>query len=102
MTRIEGEQSVFPDDSVPDLRIALTELAVQSRDLTFRLLRAMALSMNQPREFFVKYHTKIFSSQCVTNLRSIYYPAINGSVEPGVVRCGEHSGTISYIVLNCF
>ena len=92
VTKIEGKHAIFPDDSVPGMRSALTDLATQSRELTFRLLRALALSLNQEKEFFVRCHNKMFTPECITKLRSLYYPAISGPVEPGVVRCGEHSG----------
>ena len=80
------------------MRSSVIELAVQSRELSFRLLRAIALSLNLPREFFVKCHD-MFTPDCMTKLRSLYYPPINGPVEPGVVRCGEHSGTFTQILL---
>ena len=91
MTKVEGDQALFPDQLVPEMRPALTSLAKQSRELAFRLLRAIALSLGQEREFFVKCH-QIFTEHGISKLRSIYYPPINGNVEPGVVRCGEHSG----------
>ena len=75
------------------MRTALTHLAKQSRELTFRLLRCIALSLGVEKEFFVKCH-QIFTPKGITKLRSIYYPPINIPVEPGVVRCGEHSGKI--------
>ena len=40
-------------------------------------------------------HRKMFTPSCISKLRSLYYPAISGPVEPGVVRCGEHSGKIT-------
>ena len=73
------------------MRPALTTLAEQSRELTFRLLRAIALSLGQEKEFFVNCH-QLFTPRGISKIRSIYYPPINGNVEPGVVRCGEHSG----------
>ena len=92
VTKIKGEQAIFPDDMVPGMRDALTDLAIQSRELTFRLLRALAFSLNLPKEFFVRCHSMMFTPESITKLRSLYYPAITGPVEPGVVRCGEHSG----------
>ena len=97
VTKIEGEQALFPDKDVPGMRSALTELAIQSRELTFRILRALAVSLDQEKEFFVRCHGKMFTPDSITKLRSLYYPAITGRVKPGVVRCGEHSGkTIFY------
>ena len=81
------------------MRSALTKLATQSRELTFRILRALAVSLNQEKEFFVRCHGKMFSPDSITKLRSLYYPAITGPVQPGVVRCGEHSGK-KHISLN--
>ena len=101
MTRIEGEEAAFPDESVAAMRAALTELAMKSKELTFRLLRAIALSLNQPMDFFVKCHDKIFTRDNTTKLRSIWYPAIDGSVGSKVVRCGEHSGTTKHTQLGC-
>ena len=74
------------------MRKALTDLASQSKELTFRLLRSIAMSLGQDKEFFVRCHQKIFTPECITKLRSLYYPPITGTVQPGVVRCGEHSG----------
>ena len=91
MTQIDGDKALFPDELVPKMRPALTTLAKQSRELTFRLLRAIALSLGQDKEFFVNCH-QLFTPRGISKLRSIYYPPINGKVEPGVVRCGEHSG----------
>ena len=96
VTKIEGEHAIFPDKDVPGMRSALTELAIQSRELTFRILRALAVSLHQETEFFVRCHGKMFTPDCITKLRSLYYPAITGPVQPGVVRCGEHSGKIHF------
>ena len=93
VTKVEGDQALFPDDSVPGMRSALTGLAIQSKELTFRLLRSIALSLGQKQEFFVQSH-RIFTPHGITKLRSLYYPAINCPIEPGVIRCGEHSGKI--------
>ena len=92
VTKIEGQHATFPDDDVPGMRKALTDLASQSKELTFRLLRSIAMSLGQDKEFFVRCHQKIFTPECITKLRSLYYPPITGTVQPGVVRCGEHSG----------
>ena len=102
MTKIKGELAIFPDNDVPGMRSALIDLATHSKELTFRLLRAIAISLNQDKEFFVQCHKKMFTTDCITKLRSLYYPAITGPVKPGVVRCGEHSGTVLklYIRIN--
>ena len=92
VTKIEGKHATFPDKDVPGMRTALTGLATQSKELTFRLLRAIAMSLGQDKEFFVRCHKKMFTPECITKLRSLHYPPITGAVQPGVVRCGEHSG----------
>ena len=96
VTKIEGDQATFPDSDIPEMRTALTDLAINSKELTFRLLRAIAISLDQEKDFFVRCHRKMFTPSCISKLRSLYYPAISGPVEPGVVRCGEHSGKIAY------
>ena len=95
VTKVEGDQALFPDKFVPGMRPALTGLAKQSRELTFRLLRSIALSLGQEKDYFVKCH-QIFTPNGISKLRSIYYPPINGTIVPGVVRCGEHSGPIVF------
>ena len=92
VTRIEGDLATFPDESVPELRPNLTDLAVKSKELSFRLMRALALALNLEQEYFVDRTSQIFTGDCVTKLRSLYYPALEGKVESGWIRCGEHTG----------
>jgi len=91
VTKIEGELATFPDQQVPEMRDNLTKLARQSRELTFRLLRALAISLNLNPEYFVEREKMMFTPKCITKLRSLYYPPIEGPVQPGVIRCGEHT-----------
>jgi len=92
VTKIEGSLATFPDDKVPELRPCLTTLAIKSKELSFRILRGLALALNLDQEYFIVREKLMFTTQCNTKLRSIYYPAIQDSdVKPGVVRCGEHT-----------
>jgi isopenicillin N synthase-like dioxygenase len=42
---LKGQNSIFPDDDVPDFRPAMLDLADKTKELTFRVLRSLALSL---------------------------------------------------------
>ena len=95
---MDGDDALFPDQFVPGMRPALTGLAKQSKEISHRLLRSIALALGLEKEFLVKCH-RIFTHHGITKLRSLYYPPINVPIEPGVVRCGEHSGKALSILI---
>jgi len=91
VTKIEGSLATFPDEMVPGMRVSHVALAEKSKELTFRILRAIALSLNVDQEYFVDNQKLVFNPGSITDLRSIYYPPLQGGVEPGILRCGEHT-----------
>jgi len=106
VTRITGKDARFPDSEIPQLRPALTQLAQDTKKLAYRILKALALAMNLPQDYFVDCHQHILGPQSISKLRSIYYPPITKAIEEKmaleksqIVRCGEHSdyGTITFL-----
>ena len=106
VTRITGEDARFPDSEVPQLRPSLTQLAVDTKKLAYRILKALALAMELHEDYFVNCHQDILGPKSVSKLRSIYYPPITKAIEEKmaleksqIVRCGEHSdyGTITFL-----
>jgi len=106
VTRINGENAKFPDSEIPDLRPSLTQLALDTKKLAYRILKALALSMELPVNYFVNCHQGILGPRSISKLRSIYYPPITKAIEEKmaleksqIVRCGEHSdyGTITFL-----
>jgi len=91
VTRIEGKDAIFPDDIVPNMRPSLEDLIMKSTELTFRILRALALSLGLEQEYFVEREKDMFTDNCHSKLRSLHYPPITEAVTAGVVRCGEHT-----------
>ena len=92
----------FPDDQVPELRPALTNLAMATKKLSLRILKALALGLGLDEHLFVNCHEKtLLSPRSISKLRSIYYPPIlEVDQEKGkLVRCGEHSdyGTVTFL-----
>ena len=43
---LKGSNSIFPDENVPDFRPAMLDLADKTKELTFRVLRSLALSLD--------------------------------------------------------
>ena len=80
VTRI-GSHAKFPDDNVATLRPALTQLALDTKRLAYRLLKGLAFALNlEDEDFFVKTHDGILSSKSVSKLRTIYYPPITEEI----------------------
>ena len=59
VTRITGKDARFPDSEIPQLRPALTQLAQDTKKLAYRILKALALAMNLPQDYFVDCHQHI-------------------------------------------
>ena len=92
LTRIEGENAAFPDELVQEFKHDIVALAQKSRELSFRLMRSLALALGLDQEYFVEESSQMFTRNSHTKLRSLHYPAIQKDIEPGWIRCGEHTG----------
>ena len=63
MTRITGSDARFPDSQVPKLRPKLTQLALDTKNLAYRILKALALAMKLDKNFFVDCHQDLLGKQ---------------------------------------
>ena len=78
----------------PPLRKALTDLCVDARALTLRLLWCVSLSLGVEADYLQRIHRGMLSegqANCVENcttLRSIHYPPIPDKLaaQPGIIR----------------
>ncbi|XP_029909349.1 UPF0676 protein C1494.01-like [Myripristis murdjan] len=62
------------------------------KELSLRVLRVMAHSLDLDPEVFLSTHRLIGSEENDTTLRSLYYPPVSREkVKEGQLRCGEHS-----------
>ena len=61
VTRITGKEATFPDIEIPQLRSSLTQLALNTQKLAFRILKALALGMGLQQDYFVDRHRHLFS-----------------------------------------
>ena len=61
VTRITGKEATFPDIEIPQLRSSLTQLALNTQKLAFRILKALALGMGLQEDYFVDRHCHLFS-----------------------------------------
>ena len=122
---ITSLKSVFPsEDSNPEFRSAVIDLALKLSELTRRLLTCMALALGNKhcvmrqlimfahyvciipgldKNYFVDRHRFMFEDEDknATTFRTLYYPSLSDSdIQPGVVRCGAHSdyGTITLLL----
>ncbi len=80
-------QEVFRDVVTEFYRLCTTDVAPN-------ILRAFAIALNQPEEFFTNKHSRHYF------LRMLHYPPIHQSPEPGQLRAGEHSdyGSITLLL----
>ncbi|XP_024136900.1 UPF0676 protein C1494.01 [Oryzias melastigma] len=71
------------------------------KELSLRVLKVVALSLNLEPDVFLSAHKFIgTSSKNSTTLRSLYYPPLNSkNAKEGQLRCGEHSdyGTLTLL-----
>ncbi|EFX82448.1 hypothetical protein DAPPUDRAFT_223803 [Daphnia pulex] len=100
---VTSATSRYPDDSTPEFRLATCELAKSLRQLTTNLLKFMAVGLGLDEDYLSSRHRYVFDGvdKNGTMLRSLYYPSLTGDdIQPGVVRCGEHSdyGTITLLL----
>ncbi|XP_028287739.1 UPF0676 protein C1494.01-like [Parambassis ranga] len=62
------------------------------KELSLRVLRVMAQSLDLDPDVFLSAHRLIGTDENATTLRSLYYPPVNGEkAKEGQLRCGEHS-----------
>ncbi|XP_028287734.1 UPF0676 protein C1494.01-like isoform X2 [Parambassis ranga] len=62
------------------------------KDLSLRVLRVMAQSLDLDPDVFLSAHRLIGTDENGTTLRSLYYPPVNSEkAKEGQLRCGEHS-----------
>ena len=77
VTRINGENAKFPDSEIPDLRPSLTQLALDTKKLAYRILKALALSMELPVNYFVNCHQGILGNFLKKYTYLFTYPSNN-------------------------
>ncbi|XP_028287740.1 UPF0676 protein C1494.01-like [Parambassis ranga] len=62
------------------------------KELSLRVLRVMAQSLDLDPDVFLSAHRLIGTDENATTLRSLYYPPVNSEkAKEGQLRCGEHS-----------
>ena len=72
VTRITGKDARFPDSEIPQLRPALTQLAQDTKKLAYRILKALALAMNLPQDYFVDCHQHILGKRLLLSYISSF------------------------------
>ncbi|KAM3609526.1 uncharacterized protein V6R79_016338 [Siganus canaliculatus] len=86
--------SLQPDIKWPseEFREIQTSFFMRCKELSLRVLRLLALSLDVDPEVFLSSHYSIGTAKNATTLRSLYYPPVNSeTAKEGQVRCGEHS-----------
>ncbi|XP_041651192.1 UPF0676 protein C1494.01-like isoform X2 [Cheilinus undulatus] len=79
----------WPSEEFKDIH---TDFFQRCKELSLRVLRVMAHSLDLEPEVFLKTHGNIGKSVNATTLRSLYYPPVNTEeAKEGQLRCGEHS-----------
>ncbi len=100
-------------------------LAENVTSVYFRMLQSIALSVGLEKDYFADFHRKMIKEGNRSDIRSLYYPPIEGSssqhkfgnmwpskgkkglrffflgeVTPGLTRCGEHFdyGTLTFLI----
>ncbi|XP_077425740.1 uncharacterized protein LOC144054315 isoform X1 [Vanacampus margaritifer] len=84
----------------PGFRETQTAFFHHCKELSLRILRVMAHSLDVDPDIFLNAHRLIGTDENCTMLRSLYYPPVNSEqAEEGQLRCGEHSdyGSISLL-----
>ncbi|XP_077424193.1 uncharacterized protein LOC144053531 [Vanacampus margaritifer] len=90
--------SLLPDikwptsEVAPGFRETQTAYFHRCKELSLRVLRVMAHSLDVDPDIFLNAHRLIGTDKNGTTLRSLYYPPLNGKqAKEGQLRCGEHS-----------
>jgi len=92
---------VLPDQELPNLRNALSDLTSQIKDLATRLLKCLALGLQiDPNEFLQQHSGILNCDDDVHNasaIRLLHYPPVNkkfvqqNSEDSKITRCGKHT-----------
>ncbi|XP_048827992.1 uncharacterized protein LOC125705784 [Brienomyrus brachyistius] len=88
------------EEVVPGFRQTIESFFMRCKDLSLRVLRVMALSLDIDVDIFVNSHKSIGSDLNKSTLRILYYPPVRHEmVKERQLRCGEHSdyGSISML-----
>ena len=98
---------IFPDDSCPELRPALTQLAQACWHLIDRLLSCLSLALGRESTFLHNFHQGVLAKGLeggvanLSTLRTVHYPPVSETqaAKGDVIRCGEHSdfGTLTLL-----
>ncbi|XP_046543318.1 proline hydroxylase buaE-like [Haliotis rubra] len=94
-----GHDGFWPEDPA-QFESTFVSFHADCTRLAERVLDVMSIGLKlQDRYYLRECHNLMDKKGGATTLRSLYYPALSGSVKPGQVRCGEHSdyGTITLL-----
>ncbi|XP_054632770.1 uncharacterized protein LOC129181510 [Dunckerocampus dactyliophorus] len=90
--------SLHPDIKWPSPEIVAgfqesqTTFFQRCKELSLRILKVMAHSLDLDPDVFLSAHRLIGTDENGTTLRSLYYPPVNRELaKEGQLRCGEHS-----------
>ncbi|XP_078405418.1 uncharacterized protein LOC144684893 isoform X2 [Cetorhinus maximus] len=86
--------------SINEFKECIESFFKACEQLSFRILKVIALGLGLETDFFINKHKKMDSNQNLTTLRLLYYPPIHkSSVKGHQVRCGEHSDYGTFTLL---
>uniref|UniRef100_A0A3Q4BXB9 Fe2OG dioxygenase domain-containing protein n=1 Tax=Mola mola TaxID=94237 RepID=A0A3Q4BXB9_MOLML len=78
--------------ALADFRDTQRWFFLRCKELSLRLLRLMALSLDLDPERFLSAHRLVGTDKNSTTLRCLYYPPVDPEmVQQNQLRCGEHS-----------
>jgi len=93
------ESTKYPDSSLPTFRTIFSELGNKEIQLADRLLTCLSLALQQSPDYLSRKHARILGRENVSAIRSLYYPAIQGELPRGYLRCGEHTDYGTFTLL---
>ncbi|XP_067675655.1 uncharacterized protein [Haliotis asinina] len=94
-----GHDGLWPEEPV-EFESTFVSFHADCTRLTERILDVLSIGLKlQDRYYLRECHNLMGKKGGATTLRSLYYPALSGSMKPGQVRCGEHSdyGTMTLL-----
>ncbi|XP_063600324.1 uncharacterized protein LOC134776504 [Penaeus indicus] len=96
---VKRPDGMFPDEEVPDMRPSVETFMNACKDLTRKILVAMAIGLGLEPAFFVSNHQQMCTEDNTTCLRILYYPSLPESVPEGSIRCAAHTdyGTVTLL-----
>lgn len=88
--------------NIPDFQKVHSDLFLSCVKLALRVFDVISVGLKlEDKHFLRKYHSFIGKKGNISNIRSIFYPAVASTKEiiEGQVRCGEHSdyGTLTLL-----